>query len=142
MIIRFLTPITDQLSHLADDLGQHDPGEDAPHSPGQGQYHSVNDLGAGTCVHLGSEADGLVVDPEHDLIVLLALDALDVQVVVVLVYLGGYLGSHDEESVGSQDQDPVVCLVSPLLQLHRGLQQDLDVLPQRLPDPLRGVLVG
>ena len=47
------------------------------------------------------------------------------------------LGCHHEETVRSEDEDPVVRPVpSPLLQLHRHLVQDLDVLAQGLPDAL------
>ena len=38
--------------------------------------------------------------------------------------------------VWSQDQDPVVSLVSSFLQLHWCLEQDLDVLPQGLTDEI------
>ena len=67
---------------------------------------------------------------------------LDVQVVEVLVDLAWHLGGHHEHPVRGEHQDPVVRLVPALLQLHRGLQQDLDVLAQRLADPLQGVLEG
>ena len=58
----------------------------------------------------------------------------------MLVYLGGDLGGHDEHPVRGEDQHAVVCLLPALLQLHRRLQQDLDVPAEGLADPLRRVL--
>ena len=67
---------------------------------------------------------------------------LNVKVVEVLIYLAGHLGCHHKHPVRGEHQDPVVCLVPALLELHAGLEQDLGVFTQRLANPLRGILVG
>ena len=121
--------------YLGYDLGEHHPRKDTPDSSGHRHYHSIYCLRAG-CLQACSKAPGLIIDPEDYLIVLLWLYCLDVQIVEVVIYLGGNLGRHDEHSVRSEDKDPVVRLVASLLQLHRRLENDLDMFAQSLPDAL------
>ena len=59
----------------------------------------------------------------------------------VMIYLGGNLRSHDEHSVRSEDQYPVVSFIATLFQLDRRLQNDLNMLPESLSDALGGVFV-
>ena len=48
----------------------------------------------------------------------------------VMVDLGRHLGGEEEEAVGREDQDSILCLVAAFFQLHRCLEQDLNRVEQ------------
>ena len=106
--------------YLRYDLREHHTRKNTPDGPGHSHYDSIYCLWGG-CLHACSKAPGLIIDPEDYLIGLLWLYSLDVQVVEVMIYLGGNLRSHDEHSVRSEDQYPVVSFIATLFQLDRRL---------------------
>ena len=81
------------------------------------------------------EGVGFVVcEGEGQVVVPLGVYPAEVEVVVVVVDLGRHPRRHDEEAVGGEHQDLVVCLVTLQLQLDGDFEQDLGVLPQNQPD--------